>query len=452
MGYEQAVAAYRVALRGAHADRIDILIELGEAQLYAGDLDGARETCAKAARLAQDAGRAEGLARAALGMGTGLGGFEVRLYDEHQIALLEQALGLLPNEDSPLRAAVLARLSVAYSQGQISGMIFGAGLGLFEIAIVCLGVRLGLYRALAEIGPSTSATLASVTDLDERYIREWLQAQAGRATSPRMGQSSPRHDSFSPTARTRRWWMRPIRPLLIEAFRTGDGVPYAAYGTEAVTVQAARNRPAYVNSLVAQWLSAIPDIAAQLADATRPARVADLCCGVGWSTIELAKAYPHLRIDGLDGDETSIAAARRNAEDHGVAARVNFEVRDISTPGGLAGHYDIIMIFEAVHDLAHPVEALGNIRAALTPGATLLVMDERITEEWTAPGDEVDRFFANASVLWCLPQGRTDATADPVGALLRPAKLRELAERAGYSRTEVAPIDHPFFRFYRLHP
>jgi tetratricopeptide (TPR) repeat protein len=178
MGYEQAVAAYRVALRGAHADRIDILIELGEAQLYAGDLDGARETCAKAARLAQDAGRAEGLARAALGMGTGLGGFEVRLYDEHQIALLEQALGLLPNEDSPLRAAVLARLSVAYSQGQISGMIFGAGLGLFEIAIVCLGVRLGLYRALAEIGPSTSATLASVTDLDERYIREWLQAQA----------------------------------------------------------------------------------------------------------------------------------------------------------------------------------------------------------------------------------------------------------------------------------
>jgi hypothetical protein len=116
MGYEQAVAAYRVALRGAHADRVAILIELGEAQLYTGDLDGARDTCAEAARLAQDAGRAEDLARAALGMGTGLGGSEVRLYDEHQIVLLEQALDLLPNADTALRAAVLARLSVAYSQ------------------------------------------------------------------------------------------------------------------------------------------------------------------------------------------------------------------------------------------------------------------------------------------------------------------------------------------------
>jgi 2-polyprenyl-3-methyl-5-hydroxy-6-metoxy-1,4-benzoquinol methylase len=355
------------------------------------------------------------------------------------------------------------------SAEQVAERIFSAGLGLFEIATVYLGVCLGLYRALAEIGSSTSAELALATDLDERYVREWLQAQAvsgyviadgSELTKARFtlvdGAYPALVEETNPAFVGGLGWCAAVigraLPLLVKAFRTGDGVPYAAYGAEAVTAQAALNRPAYVNSLVAEWLPAIPDIAVQLANTARPARVADLCCGVGWSTIELAKAYPHLRIDGLDGDETSIAAARRNAEEHGVAARVNFEVRDVSAPGDLARPYDIVMIFEAVHDLAHPVEALGSIRSALTPRGTVLVMDERIAEEWTAPGDEVERFFANASVLWCLPQGRTDATADPVGTLLRPAKLRELAERAGYSRTDVAPIDHPFFRFYRLHP
>jgi len=116
MGYEQAVGAYRVALRGQGVDRIGVLIELGEAQMYAGDLDGARETFGEAAELARDAGRAEDLAQAVLGLGTGMSGFEVRLYDEHQIGLLEEALRLLPAGDGVLRAAVLGRLSVACAQ------------------------------------------------------------------------------------------------------------------------------------------------------------------------------------------------------------------------------------------------------------------------------------------------------------------------------------------------
>jgi len=116
LGYEQAVGAYRVALRGHDVDRIGVLLELGEVQMYAGALDGARDTFTESAELARDAGRAEDLARAALGLGTGMSGFEVRLYDEHQIGLLEEALRLLPTGDGVLRAAVLGRLSVAYAQ------------------------------------------------------------------------------------------------------------------------------------------------------------------------------------------------------------------------------------------------------------------------------------------------------------------------------------------------
>jgi 2-polyprenyl-3-methyl-5-hydroxy-6-metoxy-1,4-benzoquinol methylase len=350
---------------------------------------------------------------------------------------------------------------------EISGRVFMAGLGQLELTTVYLGVRLGLYRALDLAGAQTPRELAAVLGLDQRYVQEWLQSQAvsGFATADGDDPATARYrlapgvretlvDETNPAYIGGLGGLTPALgraiPLLTEAFRTGAGVPMSAYGPEAVEAQGALNRPAYVNSLVQEWLPVIPDVQVRLADETRPARVADVGCGVGWSAIELAKVYPHLRVDGVDVDEESITRARRNAGEHGVAERVGFEVRDVSTPGALDGPYDLVNVFECLHDMAHPVEALRTIRAALAPGGSLLIMEENAAEEWTAPGDEIERFFATASLLWCVPQGRTDETADPVGPLMRPARLRQLAREAGFSGAEVLPIEHPFFRFYRL--
>ena len=123
-------------------------------------------------------------------------------------------------------------------------------------------------------------------------------------------------------------------PELLTAFRTGAGVPYASYGEDAVEAQAALNRPAFVNQLVSEWIPQIPDVAALLEDAGRATRIADVGCGVGWAAIELAKAYPHLRVDGYDSDEESITRARRNAADAGVSDRVTFDVVDASSGYG----------------------------------------------------------------------------------------------------------------------
>ena len=352
---------------------------------------------------------------------------------------------------------------------QLVGRVFGSGVGAIELCNAYLGVHLGLYRALHE-APATAAELAQRTQCDLRYLREWLQAQAisgfltadgdNPATARFMladGMSDVFVHETSPTylggltdalaaAAT-------VLPLLVEAYRTGAGVPYAAYGRDAVSAQAALNRPSFVHSLVAEWLPQLPDVWARLQNTERPARVADLGCGMGWAGIELAKAIPHIEVDGRDNDEASISRGRQHAVAAGVADRVTLEVVDISDPtADWSPRYDFAFFVECVHDFPRPVEALRNARAAIQPGGAVLVVDERADETFTAPGDDVQRFFAAASAVWCLPQGRVGTDPEPIGALIRPADMRTLAHQAGYSAVDILPIEHPFWRFYRLTP
>jgi 2-polyprenyl-3-methyl-5-hydroxy-6-metoxy-1,4-benzoquinol methylase len=348
---------------------------------------------------------------------------------------------------------------------ELAGRIFMEGVGAFHLGTVYIGQKHGLFAALVEDGPLTAGELAMRTGLDGWYVREWLQAEttagllladdddlttASFTTVPGVrgalvDETDPAFIGGLPLATAAGF---SVMPELLKAFRSGAGVPYASYGEDAVKAQAALNRPAFVNELVAEWIPQVPDVAAVLADSTRVTRVADVGCGLGWASIELAKAYPHLRVDGYDTDEESITRARRNAADAGVSDRVTFDVVDASSPYG-EGRYDLILFFECVHDMAHPVEAISQAKAALAESGTVIVMDERVAEELNA-GDPTETFFATASVLWCLPQGRVEPDSEAVGTVMRPSRFRGIAREAGWSDIEILPIDHPFWRFYRL--
>ena len=346
------------------------------------------------------------------------------------------------------------------------GRLFTATLGTAELFTVYLGQAHGIYRAVDAAGSISAGELSAATGVELRYLLEWLQSQAIsgllRVDGPDVGtagfslapgvrevlleETNPLHAGGMPAIAVA---VGRAFPHLEAAFASGSGVPYAEYGPEAVTAQAALNRPAYVNSLVTEWLPALPDVQARLAQG---ARVADVGTGAGWSAIELSKAYPSARIDGFDNDEESISRARRNAAQHGVSDRVDFEVRDIGEIAADGARYDLITFFECLHDVAHPVEVLVSARQALAPGGTVLVMDENASETLEAPGDEVQRFLAAASVLWCTPQGRVEPDSEVIGAIMRPARLRELAGAAGFAHVDVLPIEHPFWKFYRLNP
>jgi 2-polyprenyl-3-methyl-5-hydroxy-6-metoxy-1,4-benzoquinol methylase len=348
---------------------------------------------------------------------------------------------------------------------ELAGRIFTEAVGAFHLGTVYLGVKHGLFAALTDRGPLTADELAAATGLDSWYVREWLQAEAtaGLAVADHEDVAVAR---FTAAAGVREALVEATHPAyiggiplaaaagysvmpdLLNAFQTGAGVPYASYGEDAVEAQAALNRPAFVNQLVGEWIPLIPDVAALLADTDRAVRVADVGCGLGWAGIELARAYPQLRVDGYDTDEASISRARRNAVEAGVADRVRFDVIDAASGYG-EKPYDLVLFFECVHDMAHPVDALAQAKAALAEGGTVIVMDERTAETLT-PGDLVETFFATASVLWCLPQGRVEPDSEVVGTVMRPARFRSIARDAGWSDIEILPIDHPFWRFYRL--
>jgi 2-polyprenyl-3-methyl-5-hydroxy-6-metoxy-1,4-benzoquinol methylase len=147
----------------------------------------------------------------------------------------------------------------------------------------------------------------------------------------------------------------------------------------------------FLYQLGREWLPAVPDVDRRLR-ADPPAKVADIGCGTGWSSIAIAKAYPKARVDGFDLDEPSIATARENAANAGISDRLTFDARDAAS-GGDAGTYDLVTAFETIHDMSDPVAALRAMRGLVAPGGAVLVADERVAEAFAAPGDELERFM-----------------------------------------------------------
>jgi 2-polyprenyl-3-methyl-5-hydroxy-6-metoxy-1,4-benzoquinol methylase len=239
-----------------------------------------------------------------------------------------------------------------------------------------------------------------------------------------------------------------VMPKIIEAFKSGGGVPYEAYGEDMRSSISSLNRPAFLNLLGVYWFPAISDVDRRLR-AQPPARVADVGCGTGWSSIAIAAAYPQVKVDGFDLDKASIQDARRNAKARGVADRVKFEVRDAADPR-LAGAYDLVTAFETIHDMSNPVGALRAMRALAKKSGAVVVMDEKVAEEFTAPGDDLERFLFGWSAVHCLPVGMAESPSAATGTMMRPSRLRQYAREAGFADIEILPVENDSWRFYRL--
>jgi len=348
--------------------------------------------------------------------------------------------------------------------GAFAEGLFGATLGTLELTMAYLGRRLGLYRALHG-SPRTSAELASAAGVDERYAREWLEQQAVAGVV--------HVDDASSAAAERRYSLPEehalvlldeehpaysgaladvIGPLVLsvdlvaDAFRTGAGVPFAAYALH--DMQAGFTRPMFASSLVAEWFPALPDLHARL-EAGEPLRVADFGCGEAWAAIYLAEAYPNITVDGFDLDDASVAQARKHAAARGVSDRVRIEVQDVTDPA-FTGTYDLVMATEVIHDLADPVGALSAMRRLAGDRGSVLIVDENAAETFDAPGDEVQRLLYGFSVLHCLPAGRNHEHSAATGTVMRPATFEGYAREAGFHSVQILPVDHPFFRLYRL--
>jgi SAM-dependent methyltransferase len=336
-----------------------------------------------------------------------------------------------------------------------------------EIFGVYLGVELGLYQALAELGAATEAELAGQAGVASRYAREWLeqQAVAGYLACDDPAEPAERRRFRLPAGhaevladRDSPYHAAPLALALAgaagvltrlpEAYRSGGGVAYADYGREMRDGIAAANRPMFLHELASVWLPAAPDLHRRLRSAPPP-RVLDLGCGLGASAVALARAYPRASVLGVDLDEASVTGARAAAAEAGVADRVSFAVGDAARLSPEAP-FDLVTVFEALHDMGDPVGALRAARALLADGGSVLVADERVADTFTAPGDPTERLMYGWSILHCLPATLAEDHVEANGTVLRVPTLARWAATAGFPDVEVLAVDNPFWRFYRL--
>lgn len=345
--------------------------------------------------------------------------------------------------------------------------MWGSCLATQELLTVYIGARLGLYEQLSH-GPATVAELSRRCGVAERYTREWLEQQAvagiivvddaDAAAATRVyclpeehwtvlhGSDDPL--SLLAVAVLPVGGIAQALPDLLAAYRNGDGVPDAAFGSDWREGHSAANRSLFVHQLSGWIRTALPDVHRRLV--APGARIADVACGSGWSSVALAGAYPEAAVHGVDADACLVEEARRHAEASGVGDRVRVVTGDAARGAGLSDSYHLICVFDALHELAHPVAVLRACRERLVEDGATLVMDAKVAARFTAPGDDVERFQYATSVLHCLPACLAAPDSAATGTVMRRDQVRDYAARAGFSHVTVLPVHDRFHQFYRL--
>ena len=356
--------------------------------------------------------------------------------------------------------------TVPSTEEALTTRLLQSTIGALELFGIYLGKELGLYDAMKSGARVTPRELALAAGIDLRYAREWLEQQAvaglivvedASAPADERRYRLPDEHVNVLVAEDHPSHLAPLAEMVagiggaledvLTAYRSGAGVPYPTFGAAFRKGQAGINRPAFLSDLVERWIPAAADIHARLRS-TSP-RVADVGCGAGWSTIAVARAFPNATVIGFDADAASIADARANAAAQQVD--VEFQSRDAATIAN-AGRFDLILVLEALHDMARPADVLRSLGRALAPGGSVLVADEKVADRFHAPGDDMERLMYGWSIVHCLPVAMSEAPSAAIGTVIRSETVRDLARAAGFARVEVLPVDAGFFRIYRLSP
>ena len=321
--------------------------------------------------------------------------------------------------------------------GQALGEL-GAGM---NAALVIIGDKLGLYKAMSGAGPMSSAELAQKTGTTERYVREWLCAQAAGgfvnydATTGRF--ILPDEQAFALAVEDSPAYLPGAfqviasvlkdEPCITEAFRTGAGVGWHEHCADLFQGTERFFRPSYAANLVSSWIPALDRVGAKL---QAGAKVADVGCGHGASTILMAKAYPNSQFVGFDYHAPSIESAWKAAEKAGVQDRVGFQV---AWAKGFPGkNYDLVAFFDCLHDMGDPAGAAAHVRQSLAPGATWMIVEPFAHERVEQNLNPVGRVFYSASTMVCTPASRAQEVGLALGAQAGEQRLREVVMQGGF--------------------
>src|SRR5580765_3058002 len=309
----------------------------------------------------------------------------------------------------------------------------------FNAALIRIGDKLGLYKALAAGGPQTAAELAKRTGTEERYVREWLSAQAAggyvtydpateRFTLP------PEHaflllDADVPGAFQLSVGSVRDEPKITDGFRTGAGVGWHEHDAGVYEGCERFFRPGYAMNLVSQWIPALEGVKARL---EAGGRVADVGCGHGASTIIMAQAFPRSSFAGFDYHSASVEWARRTADKAGVGDRATFEMAAAKDYPGTG--YDLVTFFDCLHDMGDPVGAARHVRKSLAPGGVWMLVEPFANDRLEDNLNPVGRLYYSASTLLCTPASLSQEIGLALGAQAGEKRLREVLTEAGFTR------------------
>jgi SAM-dependent methyltransferase len=324
--------------------------------------------------------------------------------------------------------------------------------GALSVATVILGDQLGLYKAMADGAPCTPEELAERTGTDPRYVREWLSSQAAGGyvhydaeaeafvlpAEQALALAQEGSPAFIPGAFQLAASVIKDQPRIAEAFRSGDGVGWHEHDHDLFCGTERFFRPSYVANLLPSWIPALDGVQEKL---QAGALVADIGCGHGASTIMLAEAFPRSEFVGYDYHDESIAHAREAAERAGVSDRVTFEVSSAKEFPGSG--YDLVAMFDCLHDMGDPVGAARHVRHALAPEGTWLIVEPFAHDELGDNLNPVGRIYYSASTMICTPASRDQEVGLALGAQAGEARLRDVVTQGGFSRFRRA-TETPF--------
>ena len=329
----------------------------------------------------------------------------------------------------------------------------------FAAGNVVVGHRLGLYRALAT-GPASAEELAERTQTSQRYVAEWLRGQAAggyveydaandtysMTEEQTFALANPDGGVYVPGAFVLALGTLKAEPRITEAFRTGTGIGWHEHDEDVFIGCEQFFRPGYIANLVPSWIPALDEVEDKL---HAGARVADIGCGLGASTILLAKEYPNSHFHGSDYHDESIEIARKRAADAGVAHRITFEVAPARRFSGTG--YDLATTFDCLHDMGDPLAAARHVREALSPDGTWLVVEPYAGDTVADNLNPVGRVYYNASTQLCLPNAMSQPGGYALGAQAGEAAIRRVVTDAGFTRFRRA-AETPFNLVYEARP